>query len=60
MKTQSETINFLEGLVRSGFSTETINEKLSNFFGEAFGNIEEGDLMVLLCTLRFNQLTKNN
>ena len=33
MKTQSETINFLEGLVHSRFSTETINEELSNFFG---------------------------
>ena len=33
MKTQQETVTFLEGLVHSRFSLETLNEKLSTFFG---------------------------
>jgi len=33
MKTKQETINFLEGLLHSRFSIETLNEKLSTFFG---------------------------
>jgi hypothetical protein len=34
MKTQQETINFLESLVHSRFSLESLNKKLSDFFGE--------------------------
>jgi hypothetical protein len=34
MKTQQETINFLEGLVHHRFSIESLNQKLSDFFGE--------------------------
>jgi len=33
MKTQQETINFLETLVHNRFSIDSLNEKLSNFFG---------------------------
>ena len=34
MRTQQETINFLESLVHSRFSLESLNKKLSDFFGE--------------------------
>ncbi len=34
MKTQKETINFLESLLHCRFSLESLNKKLSDFFGE--------------------------
>jgi hypothetical protein len=34
MKTKQETITFLEELVHDRFSIESLNEKLSDFFGE--------------------------
>ncbi len=50
MKTQQETINFLEGLVHNRFSIESLNAKLSEFFGTKIevhnasqGRIENGE-----------------
>ena len=50
MKTQQETVTFLEGLVHNRFSLETLNEKLSTFFGEPIevynasqGRIDSGE-----------------
>jgi hypothetical protein len=50
MKTEQETINFLEGLVHNRFSIESLNAKLSEFFGTKIevhnasqGRIENGE-----------------
>jgi len=50
MKTKKEIIEFLEGLVHNRFSLESLNEKLSTFFGKKIevynasqGRIDSGE-----------------